>query len=151
MNYSTAIFLVNKDVRAVAVSYEQDAVTGKGKMPFIVFKSMDHDLEVGQFVVVPTDTRHQMTVVRVEEIRDGSTVDLDSGTPMKWIVDQVTLAPYETILAQEAAGIERIKSAELNRRREELRDKLLADNPDLAALSGVNSEAAPALPAPAAT
>lgn len=149
MNYSTAIFLVNKDVRAVAISYERDA-NGKGVAPFEVFKSMDPDIIVGEMVVVPTSTRHQMTVVRVEEVRDGSTVDLDSGVQMQWVVDRVSVDPYETILEQEAAGIEQIKSAELRRRREELRDKLLADNPDLQALSGVNPDATPALPAPAA-
>lgn len=133
-NFSTAIFLVNPAAKAVLCSYEQDATTGKGKEPFTLFKSLDPALAVGEFVVVPTDTRHGKTVVRVEKINDAASVDLESAVQVKWIIDAVKMDAYETILAQEAAGIEQIKSAELRRRREELHAKLIADNPDLAAL-----------------
>lgn len=149
-NFSTAIFLVNPAAKAVFCSYEQDAVTGKGKAPFTLFKSLDPDLAVGEFVVVPTETRHGKTVVRVEEIKDAASVDLESQVQVCWIIDAVRMEAYETILAQEATGIEAIKSAELRRRREELHAKLIADNPELASLGKIDPDAPAALPAPEA-
>lgn len=146
MNYSTAIFLVNPAARAVAVSYETDPVTGKGKAPFTLFKTLDPTVKVGDYAVIPTDTRHKMTVVRVEEV--DVEVDLDYSAQMQWLVAPVSTAAHEAVLKQEAAGIERIKSAEKAARQKELRDKLLADNPDLAVLSGVGGDGSQALPAP---
>lgn len=77
MNYSTAIFLINKDVRAIAVTYEkidmnQDTTKMKFSAPYLsggklptgatVFKTMDPKVKVDDYVTVPTDTRHGMTV-----------------------------------------------------------------------------------------
>lgn len=145
MNYSSAIFLVNKDVRAVLTSYERDT-EGKGVKPWIPYKSMNHDLKPGDYVVVPTDTRHQMTVVRVEAIED----DVDPASPvqLKWIIDGVEMGAYNEILTAEAGAIERIKSAEKRAAREELANKLLADNPDIQALSNLGAQPALAPPAP---
>lgn len=146
MNYSTAIFLVNKDVRAVAVSYERDS-EGKGVKPFTLFKTMDPAVKPEDMVIIPTDTRHMMTVARVEEV--DLEVELESAIQMKWLVGPVDDTAFRAIVAMERSAIERIKSAEINAKREELRAKLLADNPDLQALSGIHPDASPALPAPA--
>lgn len=128
MNYSTALFLVRNDVRAVTVSYEIDA-EGKGKRPFTAFKTMDPSISVGQYVVIPTGTRHDMTVVRVEEV--DVEVDLDSPVQMSWLVGPVDVTAYQAILAAENEAVAAIKSAEKRRKQEELAAKLLADNPDL--------------------
>lgn len=143
MNYSTALFLVRKDVRAVAISYEVDA-EGKGKRPFTTFKTMDPSIQVGQYVVIPTGTRHDMTVVRVEEV--DIEIDLDSPVQINWIVGPVDVAPYEAIITAENEAISAIKSAEKRRKQEELAAKLLADNPDLQRLTDFG--AAPSLPHP---
>lgn len=144
MNYTTAIFLVNDDALAVHVSYElePDGKTGKG--PWEIFKSMDRSLEVGDYVAVPTATRHCRTVVRVEAVKPGNTVDLASPTPLKWIIGRVDEAAYDEIVKMEAAAIDKIKSAEARAAREELRAKLLADNPDISALADLNTKALPA-------
>lgn len=144
MNYSTALFLVRSDVRAVAVSYEVDA-EGKGKRPFVTFKTMDPSIAVGQYVVIPTGTRHDMTVVRVEEV--DVEVDLDSTVQINWIVGPVDVAPYEAIISAENEAIAAIKSAETRRKKEELAAKLVADNPDLQRLKefGAPSALAPPL------
>lgn len=141
MNFSTAIFLINKDVRAVAVSYEQSA-DGKGVAPFHTFKTFDQDLKAGDYVVIPTDTRHGMTVARVEAV--DVEVDFDSSVQFKWLVDRVDTAGAQAIAAQEADAIARIKSAEARAARDKLAARLLADNPDLAALPLSNVSALPA-------
>lgn len=143
MNYSTAIFLINSDVRAVAVSYETDH-EGKGKPPFTTFKTFEDDIVEGDYVVIPTGTRHDMTVARVEEV--DVEIDLESSAQMHWIVDRVDTTARNKVEAQEAEAIAKIKSAEKRAKQDQLREKLLADNPDLAGLSIVNA-AASALPA----
>lgn len=144
MNYSTAIFLINNDVRAVTVSYEQDS-EGKGVRPFILFKTFDPDVAVGDFVAIPTGTRHNMTVARVEEV--DVEVDVDYTGDMKWLVDRVDTSQRDAIEAQEAEAILTIKSAEKKARQDELRAKLIADNPSLNVLANVGGDAVAALPA----
>ena len=144
MNYSTAIFLINSDVRAVSVSYEQDA-EGRGIKPFHTFKTFDPDVAIGDFVVIPTGTRHNMTVARVEEV--DLEIDVDSCVDMRWLVGRVDTAAYEAVVAQEADAIAQIKSAEKRARQEELKAKLIADNPDLRMLASINPDALAALPA----
>lgn len=144
MNYSTAIFLVRKDIRAVAVSYETDN-EGKGIKPFTIYKTPDPELAVGAYVVIPTDTRHGMTVARVEEV--DVDLDVDHGGSVKWLVGQVDRSFYDSLIETENEVIAKIKSAEKRRRQEELAEKILADNPDLRELSAM---AIPSLPAPAA-
>jgi hypothetical protein len=146
VNLSTAIFLVNNDVQAVRVSYDVDA-EGKPVGNLGTFKTFDKGLEVGAFVVVPTDTRHRMTVCRVEAV--GVEVDLDSPVQMNWLVGQVDSAAFEAIATQEQAVIERIKAAEVTRKKRELAEKLLADNPDIRALSAVETSPGSMLPSPA--
>lgn len=141
MNFSTAIFLINKDVRAVAVSYEQTA-DGKGVAPFYTFKTFDPDVAVGDHVVIPTDTRHGMTVARVEAV--DVEVNFDSSVQLKWLIDRVDTKTVQDIAAQETEVIARIKSAEARAARDKLAAKLLADNPDLVALPLSTVDALPA-------
>lgn len=121
MNYSTAIFLISDAARGVMVSYEIGA-DGKGKQPFRLVKTLDGAVKVGDFVVVETETRHNMTVCRVEEI--DVEPDLDATSYIKWIVGRVNLADFDDLKAQETSAIERIKQAEKRKRREELRKDL---------------------------
>jgi len=149
MNYSSAIFLVNPAARGIYVSYEVDA-EGKGIRPFYLFKSLDASIEIGDYVTIPTDTRHKLTVARVEETISADDVDLNSPVELKWIVGPVDRTSYDAVLASEAEAIVRIKSAEKRRQREELADKLRADNPELSSLSAIDfgATANAALPAP---
>lgn len=147
MNYSTAILLVNKDVRVVGVSYEVHP-DGKGVKPFIPFKTLDKAVRVGDRVAIPTGTRHEMTVGRVEEV--DIEIDFDSAVQIGWLVGRVDTGPYEMVLGQEADAIQAIKSAEQRSKREELARKLMADNPSLEGLSIVTATA-PALAAPPVT
>ena len=145
MNYSTAILLVRKDIRVVDVSYEVDK-DGKGIRPFTAYKTPDDTLKVGDYVVIPTDTRHGMTVGRIEAT--DVEVDFDSPVQMKWLVGgAIDLSGYAALQAAEADALAAIRSAETRRKREELAAKLLADNPDLQRLGALDVNAA--LPAPA--
>ena len=119
MNLSLAVFLLNDAARCVGVTYEgteNEAVT--------LFKTMDQSIKADDFVVVPTNTRHKMTVCKVKTV--DIPVDYDSTKPMDWIIGRINLADIDALKAQEALAFERIRDAEQNKRRNELRDALLA-------------------------
>ena len=120
MNFSTAIFLISDEARAVVVTYE--AHEGAERT---LYKTLDPDIAVDDFVVVPTDTRHKMTVCKVVEV--DVDVDFDSAAEIKWILGRVDTADIDEIRRQEEDAITKIKSAEKRSKREELRKKLLDD------------------------
>jgi len=97
MNYSTAVMLFNSDIRAVRVSYDPNDKAG-GVVKSYLFKTLDPDLKVGDFVSIPTDTRHLLTVAKVEEV--DSEIDFESNLEIKWIVSRVPTKEYESILAE---------------------------------------------------
>lgn len=122
-NYSTAVFLINKNLRAIACTYERDTDTKKAER--VTFKSFDTEIIVGDYVIVETDTRHGMTVNRVVEV--DVEPDLDSSSQMKWIVSRVDTIAHDRVKRQEEQAIAVIKSAEKNRRREELAKSMILD------------------------
>ena len=126
MNYSTAVFLINKNARAVRAIYEVDAPSNLAKRA--MFKTFDQSVAVDDLVIVPTDTRHRFTVVKVVE----TDVDLDFDTTenIQWIVGRLDLANHTTRLQQEQAAIAAIKSAELKKKRDELSKAMFADYSD---------------------
>lgn len=142
MNLSTAIFLVNKAVRPVRVSYDPDIKAHNN--PDKLFKTLDESLKKGDMVVVPTNTRHGMTVCKVEEI--DFRVNFDTHTQYDWIIGRVDVPAYESIIAQEKQVIDRIGKAEENRKRAELAAALGLAEINLTDLDIINSTAA--LPAP---
>jgi cupin superfamily acireductone dioxygenase involved in methionine salvage len=117
MNYSTAIFLVNDDVRAVGVTYEPGDPNEKTKD--YSFKTFEKSLAVGDYVVVPTGTRHGMTVCRVKEINVN--IDLNSTIEFKWIVGRVDKSEYDRIIELEKKVIDAVKVADFETKRDELR------------------------------
>ena len=82
MNYSMAIFLISNQARAISVTYEADEKAAK-----TIFKTLDPSIAVGDYVVVQTDTRHQMTVCKVVET--DIEPDFNSIALMKWIIGKV--------------------------------------------------------------
>lgn len=123
MNYSIAVFLINKNARAIRAIYEADVPNNKAKRS--LFKTFDPSIAVDDLVIVPTDTRHNFTVVKVVE----TDIDLDFDTTenVQWIVGRVDLANHATRLQQEQAAIAAIKQAELKKKRDELSKALFAD------------------------
>lgn len=139
MNYSTAVFLINPNVRAVLGIYEAEEDKGQRPVPRTAFKTLDHSIKVGDFVLVPSSTRHKMTVNKVVEV--DVDVDFDSGTQMTWIIGKVDRADHEKINAMEHQAIQTIKSAELRKKKDELRKALIADSEALKALPIASAQA----------
>jgi|HubBroStandDraft_1064217.scaffolds.fasta_scaffold1016346_1 hypothetical protein len=121
MNYSTAVFLINNHARAINVTYESDDNAKRETV-----KTLDPTIKVDDFVVVQSGTRHKMTVCKVVET--DVDFDLESSTPMNWIVGKVDDEAFKLTLQQEQQAIQAIKSAELRQKRDNLRDNLLKDH-----------------------
>jgi hypothetical protein len=137
MNYSTVVLLINKNVRAIMATYESGDTALR-----TMFKTLDPDIKDGDLCIVPTDTRHKFTVVKV--IETDVDVDFDNGTQIAWVVGKVDQDAYKTTLEQEGVAITKIKSAEQRKKRDDLRASLLADSAaDIQALPIYQMEAAP--------
>lgn len=119
-NPTTAIFLINDKVRAITGTYESGDTA-----PRTMFKTMDPDIAKDDFVIVPTDTRHKMTVVKVVDV--DVDVDFESDTHIAWIVGTVDRKAFEAVCQQEGVALAAIRSAEKTRRRDELRRDLIKD------------------------
>lgn len=120
MNYSKVVFLINSKVRAIRATYE-----AQDNAPRTLFKTLDPNTKIDDYVVVATDSRHKMTVVKVKEV--DVEVDHDSEETVQWVIGKVDKDSYDVILKQEEQAIATIKSAETTRKRNELKKSLLMD------------------------
>lgn len=120
MNFTTAIFLINDQVRAIQCTYEAG-----DNAPRQVFKTLDKTIAKDDLVIVPTDTRHGFTVVKVAAT--DVELDLESPALVRWIVSKLNRSAYDQILAQEKDAMDRIKSAQARKKRDELAKTLMAD------------------------
>lgn len=120
MNYSTAVMLINQNIRAVRVTYIKD--TPK-EAPTYLFKTLDKSLEVDDYVVIPTDSRHNMTVAQVVEV--DAEVDYESSLPLKWLIDKVNVEGNEKILEEEAKWIETLKASEKTKKQKQLKQDMV--------------------------
>lgn len=137
MNYTRAVFLINDNVRAALCIYENEEENPKQKK--ITFKTFDQSLKEGDFVVVPTDTRHKMTVVKIVDFMPSLDVDVKDMTNLEWIIGKVEKADYVKITQEEDAAINAIKSAQKRKEREELKAALLADSSSTLKLLPISS------------
>lgn len=137
MNYSTVVFLINKGVRCISVIYDPN----EGAKTTL-FKTLDPTIEKDDLVIVPTNTRHGFTIAKVVGV--DLDVDFDSPTTMQWIVGRVDRGPYEQTLKQETDAVDKIKNAEIRKKRDALRDALIANSQELRSLEIADMREGPA-------
>jgi ABC-type uncharacterized transport system YnjBCD substrate-binding protein len=151
VNHSTAIFLMNKEVRAILCIYEADAKGKNGEdvlAPRHMFKTMDHGIKVGDLVVVPTNAKHGASINKVVDV--DVEVDFESATAVPWIIDVVDKSLFEANSKKEAVAIEAIKFGQKRRKQDELREMLMKDNPELREAKAVLIDLKPSFSHPAA-
>ena len=123
MNYSLAIFLISDRVRAVATAYQNEKKdTGYDEDRHYTYKTFDPNIKVDDLVIVPTGTRHGMTIVKVVAV--DVEPDYDSSIDYKWILGVVDTVDADDYMKQEAEAIAAIKSGEKRQRRAALRTTL---------------------------
>lgn len=127
MNYSTAVFIINKHVRGVHCryvpaegdpGYDKNAAVGKKDREVSLFKTLDPAVSAGDLVVVPTKTRHGFTVVRVVEV--DVEVDFDSKDDCQWVAARFDPSEYQQTLEQEKVAVDKLRVIHANKRRREL-------------------------------
>lgn len=121
-NFTTLLFLTNPDaVRAVRAVYEPVKefrpgahLEGKdgGMKKAELFKTTDKSIKVGDFVIVPTATRLEMTVCQVTDVDCG--VELDTTEQVEWVVGVIDRSAFEQTKRDEDRIINRVKSAKAN-------------------------------------
>jgi len=145
VNYSTAVMLFNSDIRAIKVSYDPNDKLSSGAVKSYTFKTLDPDIQVGDYVAIPTDSRHNITVGRVEEV--DAEIDFDSSLEIKWIVSRVPYTEYQSILADEQTWIAQMKKAQNLKKKEDIKNSMLemykADGSSLETLAIAGRKAAP--------
>lgn len=121
MNYSTAVMLINENIRAIKVTYEKDQDHNKAQR--YIYKTLDQSIEEDDLVVVSTDTRHGFTVVKVVDV--DVDVDFENDMEIKWIVSKISTQEADEILVEEEKWIDTLKAAEKRRKREEIKKSML--------------------------
>lgn len=117
MHHSKSVMLFNDKIRAIVVQYDpQDT---RLQVNLTQFKTLDQSIKKDDLVIVPTQTRHGMTVVKVLEA--DVDVDFEDGNPISWIVGKVDVVAYEAVLAEEKKAIDIIRASELRKKRETMR------------------------------
>lgn len=119
-NQSTAVFLINDKTRAILATYEEG-----DNAPRTMFKTFDQSIDVDDLIIVPTGTRHRMTVCKVVEV--DVDVDFNSGVTVEWVIGTVDTTEYQEVVRREKDALKTIRSAEVRREREKLKEALLAD------------------------
>lgn len=112
------LFLVNDDVKAVRVAYEE-----AGRNKETLKKTFMDDLKVGDYVLVETDTRWQATVVKV--VATGQEVDLNCTEKLGWVFAKVDMAALDDLRAEEERILAIIREAEKREAKEALKAKIM--------------------------
>tara|TARA_Y100001956_G_scaffold79859_1_gene93987 strand:- start:2312 stop:2743 length:432 start_codon:yes stop_codon:yes gene_type:complete len=95
MHKSLDVFILSDEVTGIMACYEPDE-------PPVLFKTFDKKIAVDDYIVVETNTRHNMTVVQVTAV--GVEPDYSSDTPVKWVIDKVDNSELKDILDAEEEG-----------------------------------------------
>lgn len=123
-NYSIAVLVINAKCRAVRGTYEPDPVEGRETIKRVLYKTFDPSIKVGDICVVPSDTRHKFTTVKITHV-DVDDYDLDDTTPVDWIVTRVDQDNYKQMLAQEGEAVNLMRAGEKQKKREALREQFM--------------------------
>ena len=121
MDNSAIVFLINDEARAVYGIYEDDGQK-------TIFKTLDQAIKVGDFAVVESTTRHNMTVVKITDV--DVDVNFETDKSIRWVVQVIDTDRFKETLMQERAAISAVQEAERARKKKELRASLFANHED---------------------
>lgn len=126
MHPSHFILIANPNVLIARCAYNEDKPGVSTDLT--AFKTLDQSIQPGDYVVIPTNRRHGMTVVRVKSVDPllKSRYAIKGEDKLDWIVAKVDKSAYDTLLKQEGDLIERFAALEVERERQELAKAHLA-------------------------
>ncbi len=120
MHPSHYILIANPNVLIARCAYNEDKPGINTDVT--AFKTLDTSIQPGDYVVIPTNRRHGMTVVRVKSVDPllKSRYAIKGDDKLDWIIGKVDKSAYETLLKHEGDLIERFNALEIERERQEL-------------------------------
>lgn len=120
MHNSRKVFLLDQEPRCILADYEN------GPNPKTCeFKTNDMSIKVDDYIVVPTNTRHGMTVCKVVKVDVEPNLDCES--EMYWVVSRIDTTNFDNVTQQEQSFLTAAASAEKRRKKEQLKKDFLAD------------------------
>ena len=126
MHKSLDVFILSDDVRGMKACYEPNGTSA-------LFKTFDEDIAVDDYIVVETNTRHNMTVVQVTAV--DVEPDYNDDTPVKWVINKVYLGALDNILEAEQEANRFIAECTKRSERKRLQQGLVEMDDSVKALS----------------
>lgn len=122
MHNSRKVFLLedDKEPRCILAAYETGETAHTTE-----FKTFDQSIKVDDYILVPSGTRHRMTVCKVHSIDVEPTLDTDE--KIDWVVGTIDQSNYQDTIEQEQVFIDAVKSAEKAALKKKLREDFLAN------------------------
>lgn len=130
MNYSTAVFLINDQVRAIYAIYENEKQGERVRR--YLFKTFNKDVKVGDYIVVPSTIRLLFDIALVTDV--DVDIDIDSATNVDWVVSVIDISDFYKLIEEEKNAITTIKQAQMSERRDKLAASLSNHKEKLKAL-----------------
>lgn len=131
MHKSLDVFILSDDVRGIMACYEPNGTSA-------LFKTFDEDIAVDDYIVVETNTRHNMTVVQVTAV--DVEPDYNDDTPVKWVINKVHLRALDSILEAEREANRFIAECTKRSERKRLQQGLVEMDENVKALSLFSSK-----------
>ncbi len=128
-------------------NYDNAPVKEGQKPNLTMFKTLDKTIKAGDIVMVPSETRHKITTVKV--IEEDVEVDHDNTKKVDWIVGKLNTDLAQSYIDFETKILAKVKSADKAKRQRELRESLTKDKPELEGLVAEVESGVAALMAPA--
>lgn len=125
---SRKIFVANENVRGILAIYDHEPADKPNSVKRTFFKTLDDTIKTGDYLIVPSKTRHNMTTVKV--VDTDVECDLADQTPIDWVVGKIDCRAYETVLSKEGEMLAVIRDAEKRKMRAELKAAVFADVPE---------------------
>ena len=125
---SRKIFVANENVKGLLAIYDFEPKDKPNSVKRTFFKTFDDTIAEGDYLIVPSGTRHNMTTVKVVAIN--VECDLADQTPVDWVIGKIDRRAYETLITREGEMLNTIRSAEKKKMREELKAAVFADVPE---------------------
>lgn len=134
MHNSRKVFLLDNEPRCIVCSYyPQNQAQRSSTNSYAVedgfvaglkeFKTYDENIKVGDYLVVPTKSRHLMTTVKVEEV--DIDVDIESDKQMDWVIGVIDTTGFEQTLKQEQVFLKAANGAEKRKKKIQLRESVM--------------------------
>lgn len=121
MHESRKVFLIEESCLCIEATYNENDAPKQ-------FKTFDSSIEIDDYLIVPKDTCHKMTVVKVTKINIHP--DIKSDKAMDWVIGKVDRSQFEDTLDRESRFIQKAREGERKREMAQMKADIFGDVPE---------------------